>query len=127
MSKITVFPTLEEALWLHKILIEIFGGKYGVRDQGLLESALARPKSGYYETLTMQAGALLHSLCLNHCFIDGNKRVAFALTAAFLKVNGYSLVTNANEAEELITQHIIQDKIDASDIATWLEKRIKKA
>jgi death-on-curing protein len=79
--KLTLFPTLEETLELHRILLDRFGGTRGVRDLGLLQSALARPQTGYYDTLWQQAAALLQSLGRNHPFVDGNKRVAFALAA----------------------------------------------
>jgi death-on-curing protein len=118
----TLYPTLEEALYLYGLLIEKFGGQYGVRDRGLLESALARPKSGYYDSLSLQAAALLHSLTLNHCFLDGNKRLAFALTATFLKMNAYDLKVDAVEAERYIITEIIEKKVDAETIAAWLEK-----
>ena len=98
-----------------------------MRDKGLLESALARPKSGYYETLSLQAAALLHSLTLNHCFIDGNKRLAFALTATFLKLNGYSIVVSAKDAEDFIINNIIINKAETNSIALWIEKHIKKS
>jgi len=80
-----LYPTLEEAVHLHGRLLERFGGRPGVRDLGLLESALARPRSGYYRSLSEQAAALLQSLVLNHCFVDGNKRMAFALAMTFLR------------------------------------------
>ena len=51
-----------------------------------------RPRSGYYKSLSEQAAALLQSLCQNHAFIDGNKRVAFALTAIFLRMNGPAIM-----------------------------------
>ena len=97
-----------------------------MRDKGLLESALARPKSGYYETLSLQAAALLHSLTLNHCFIDGNKRLAFALTAAFLKLNGYSIAVSAKKAEDFIINDIIINRAETTSIAIWIEEHIKK-
>ena len=121
-----LYPTLEETLYLHRILIDQFGGQHGVRDLGLLESALLRPKSGYYETLSLQAAALLHSLLLNHCFLDGNKRIAFALTATFLRLNGYALKAKEREAEDLIIKNIIEQKASAHDIATWIENRLVK-
>lgn len=124
--KTTIFPTLEEALYLHQLLIDRFGGQHGVRDKGLLESALARPKSGYYETLSLQAAALLHSLTLNHCFIDGNKRLAFALTATFLKLNGYSISVPAKEAEDFIINDIIINKAETTSIALWIENHLMK-
>ncbi len=121
-----LYPTLEETLYLHRLLIDKFGGQHGVRDLGLLESALIRPRSGYYETLSLQAAALFHSLLLNHCFLDGNKRIAFALTATFLRLNGYALKVGEMEAEDLIIKNIIEQKASAHDIATWIENRLEK-
>lgn len=121
-----LYPTFEETLYLHRLLIDKFGGQHGVRDLGLLESALLRPRSGYYETLSLQAAALFHSLLLNHCFLDGNKRIAFALTATFLRLNGYALKVKEIEAEDLIVKDIIEQKASAHDIATWIEDRLEK-
>lgn len=120
--KTTIYLSLEEVLYLHQRLIERFGGKPGVRDKGLLLSALARPQSGYYETLCLQAAALLQSLCQNHCFIDGNKRVAFAATAVFLRLNGLHLKTSADEGENFIVGRVIKQKADLETINKWIEK-----
>ena len=98
----TIYPTLEEAVYLHQKLLERFGGMPGVRDLGLLESAIARPRSGYYKSLSEQAAALMHSLAMNHAFVDGNKRVAYALTAIFFRVNGFKLEVEADAAEDFI-------------------------
>ena len=124
--KSTVFPTLEEALFLHDLLLREFGGPEGVLDRGLLESALARPRSGYYLSLSEQAAALLHSLALNHPFVDGNKRVAFALTAIFLRTNGYRLVVTAKHGKHFIEVDLIQRKITLPEIVAWLEQRMVK-
>jgi len=124
--KLTLFPTLEEALYLHEILIKKFGGNLGVRDLGLLESAVLRPQSGYYATLSLQAAALMQSLAQNHAFIDGNKRVAFALTAVFFRINGYKLKVKAAEGEKFLIERIIKDKISLETTATWLEKHLSK-
>ena len=121
----TIFPTLEEALYLHDLLLVKFGGPEGVLDRGLLESALARPRSGYYKSLSEQAAALLHSLALNHPFVDGNNRVAFALTAVFLKMNGFSLEVAAVEAKPFIEVDIIQRKLPVGEIARWLESHMR--
>jgi death-on-curing protein len=121
-----LYLTLQESLDLHEQLILRFGGPAGVRDMGLLESALIRPQTGYYETLSMQAAALLQSLCQNHCFVDGNKRVAFAATAIFLRMNGYRLIVQANDGETFLIDQIIQKKIAIEDIATWLEGIMRK-
>jgi death-on-curing protein len=73
------FLSLDEVLAIHERLIGKFGGARGIRDHGLLESALYRPQSGYYENLEQMATALFESLILNHPFVDGIKRVAFFL------------------------------------------------
>ena len=125
--KTVLYPTLEEVLELHRMLLENFGGKGGVRDLGLLQSALARPQSGYYETLSLQAGALMQSLALNHSFVDGNKRVAFAVTAVFLRMNGYRLVVDPDDGETFLIQAVIVGKAELQAIAGWLEARMKKA
>jgi death-on-curing protein len=121
-----LFPTLQETLELHKQLILRFGGSDGVRDLGLLESALVRPQTGYYDTLSMQAAALLQSLCQNHCFVDGNKRVAFASTAIFLRMNNYHLKVHPDDGETFLIEQVIKQKIAIEDIATWLENRMKE-
>ena len=115
---------MEEALYLYEELIRSFGGKAGVRDLGLLQSALVRPRSGYYTSLSEQAAALMHSLARNHCFVDGNKRMAFALPAIFLEMNGYRLAVSQKEGERFLTE-VIVDKTDLPEIAKWIERHIK--
>jgi len=122
MVRDTLFLTLEELLDLHVQLIERFGGSGGVRDPGLLESALARPRSGYYASLSEQAAALMQSLAGNHAFVDGNKRVAFAATAVFLRMNGYALVVGADLAERFLVEDVIVARADVPKIAEWLER-----
>lgn len=125
MTDSTVFPTLEEALHLHRRLLERFGGLPGARDPGLLESALARPRSGYYESLSAQAAALMQSLARNHAFVDGNKRMAFAMTAVFLRLNGYLLRVTADEAEEFLVEQVIRDHAELDVIIGRLEAWMK--
>ena len=126
MTRTTLFPTLQETLELHEQLILRFGGSKGVRDLGLLESALVRPQTGYYETLSMQAAALLQSLCQNHCFVDGNKRVAFASTAIFLRMNGYRLSVKPDDGESFLVEKVIKKRVAIEAIADWLEGCMKK-
>ena len=76
----TVYLSLEQVLGLHRIQLQRFGGAAGLRDRGLLESALARPQMTFggedlYPDIPAKAAALLHSLVANHPFVDGNKRV----------------------------------------------------
>ncbi len=125
--KVTIYPTLAETLELHTRLINRFGGKDGVQDLGLLESALMRPQTGYYKSLSLEAAALFQSLVQNHSFIfiDGNKRVAFASTAIFLRMNGYLLVVDADDGETFIINQVIKKKVSIEIIASWLEKHLK--
>ena len=118
----TFFPTLEEALHLHRRLLEVFGGSPGVRDLGLLESALSRPRSGYYDSLSLQGAALLQSLARNHAFVDGNKRVAFALTEIFFRTNGLRLAVGADDGERCLIDRVIVGHADLDEIAAWLER-----
>lgn len=120
----TLFPSLGETLYLHQRLLERHGGRPGVRDLGMLESALHRPRSGYYSTLSEQAAALMQSLAMNHAFVDGNKRVAFACTAVFLRMNGYRLPVGADEAERFLIDEVIEGAARVQRIAEWLEKHM---
>jgi death-on-curing protein len=119
----TSFPTLEEVLELHRVLIERFGGASGVRDLGALESALYRPQTGYYDTLAAQAGALMQSLAMNHPFV-GNKRVAFALTAVFLRMNGFRLVVTADDAERFVIDELLHH-VTLERITSWLTDHMR--
>jgi death-on-curing protein len=125
--KTTFFPTLEECLALHGELIRRFGGQGGLRDPGMLDSALARPRSGYYPSLSQQAAALMQSLARNHAFTDGNKRMAFAVTAIFLRMNGYRLPVTADEGETFLIGRVIEAKADLEEITGWIEAHMRKA
>lgn len=125
--KTVLYPTLAETLELHNRLIERFGGKPGVRDLGLLESALMRPQTGYYKTLSLEAAALLQSLCQNDAFVDGNNRVAFATTAIFLRMNGYRLKVEADNGKSFLIERVIKARTDIQEIAAWLEKHMNRA
>lgn len=85
------YLTVADVLGLHAALIQRYGGAPGVRDPGALEAALFRPQTGYYEDIVMEAAALFESLAINHPFVDGNKRIAFAAVDVFLRINGWRL------------------------------------
>lgn len=91
------YLNVEEVKALHELGINAYGGSYGVRDEGALEVAVHRPQTGYYNDVIEEAAALLESLAINHPFIDGNKRVAFLATKAFLNINGYEIVADEME------------------------------
>jgi death-on-curing protein len=123
--KETLYPTLDEALYLHDILIKRFGGAAGVLDKGSLESALARPRSGYYRSLSEQSAALMQSLAMNHPFVDGNKRVAFALTAIFLHLNGLALKVDPKSGVHFVEVTLIKDRASLDVITSWIEKHAR--
>ena len=85
------YLTSVEVLALHHALLERYGGAPGIRDMGAVEAAVFRPQCGYYADIAEEAAALLESLLINHPFIDGNKRVAFAACDVFLRINGHVL------------------------------------
>lgn len=119
-----LFPSLEEALELHRRLIRRFGGSEGVRDFGLLESALFRPQTGYYEDVLEMAAALMESLFINHPFVDGNKRVAFFLTDIFLRMNGWKIHIRPKAGLWFILGVLRQKTPRHSKIEQWLRKHV---
>lgn len=116
----TDFLTTADVLGMHVVLIQKYGGLPGVRDPGALEAALYRPQTGYYRDTIEQAAALMESLAINHPFVDGNKRIAFAATDVFLRINGYKL----SRAPSLIYSEMIgmleKRQFNKSPIDEWL-------
>ena len=105
--KAPTFLTLDEVLAIHADQVERYGGLPGVRDLGLLESALAAPQAGFggqvlHPTLEEKASAYLFHLVKNHPFSDGNKRVGLAAALAFLGLNGLRLNASEDEVVELV-------------------------
>lgn len=115
-----LYPTVAEAIEMHRLLVEEFGGMQGLRDRGLLEAAIYRPQNGYYEDLIHEAAALMESLANNHAFLDGNKRISFGLTDTFLRVNGYFLEVDALPAHRFITEAISKREFRIRQIREWL-------
>ena len=87
----SAYLTVNEALFIHGVLLKKHGGLIGVRESGLVEAAINRPLTGYYQDIVEEAAALFESLAINHCFADGNKRVAFGVMDVFLRCNGYRI------------------------------------
>ena len=116
----TGYLTLDEALRIHDVLIDRFGGARGVRDHGLLESALLRPQTGYYADLIEEAAALWESLAINHSFIDGNKRVAFAVVDLFLMLNGREIVPADDVIVAFIYRHLEAGTFAKDVLDAWL-------
>ena len=85
------FLTTDDILEIHNVLVEQYGGTAGIRNMSGLEAAVFRPQSGYYANIVEEACALFESILINHPFMDGNKRTAFASCDVFLRINGYDL------------------------------------
>lgn len=117
----TEYVTTADALFFHKQLIERYGGGAGVRDVGALESALHRPQTGYYDSIVHEAAALLESLIQNHPFVDGNKRVAFAVVDVFLRINGHGLTANSDSIYDFMMQLFEQQTFDMEHLVPWLQ------
>lgn len=125
MSEDVYYPTLAEAIAFN----EAFIGKRGVRDVGLLESALMRPSSSAfghdaYPDLWSKAAALLHSIIRNHPFMDGNKRTSMNLALAFLDRNGEDVDHADPEALIGLAVAIANDRIDVPKIAVALRRAV---
>ena len=125
-SKPIQFLSLDEVLAIHERLIDVFGGPAGVRDMGLLESALYRPQTGYYEDIHQMSAALFQSLLMNHPFIDGNKRAAFFVTDTFLRLNGFRIEVDSKPAHEFIIGLLESNKVDFDSLLAWLEVHVRK-
>ena len=119
------FITWDEVLDIHTDQISSFGGSVGIRDEGLLESALAQPQITFagellHPTIYEQAAAYLYHLAMNHPFIDGNKRTAFAVMDTFLRLNGYVLNLTNEQAYNLVLQ-VVQNQISKQELIGYLE------
>ena len=121
-----IYPTVAEAIEIHQLLIEEFGGLHGIRDKGLLESAVLRPQNRYYGDLIEEASALMESLANNHAFIDGNKRVSFVMTDAMLRANGYFLDVEPIEGHKLITEAMEKNRFRFPMIRDWIASIVKR-
>jgi death-on-curing protein len=115
-----IYPTVAETIETHRLLIEEFGGRDGIRDKGLLESAVLRPQNGYYNGLIEEASALTESLANNHPFLDGNKRVSFVRTDVMLRANGYLLDVEPFAAHKRITEAMEKNSFRFPTIRDWI-------
>jgi death-on-curing protein len=125
-SESVQFLSLDEVVEIHTVLIVRFGGPTGVRDLGLLESALYRPQTGYYKNLTEMAAAMFESLIKNHPFVDGNKRVAFFATDVFLRLNGYKFQVEGKAAHQFLMSLFDSNSCDLEHLLPWVSESIVK-
>ena len=126
----TKYVSLEEVLIIHDDMVARYGGSFGIRDMGLIESALARPQASFggvdlYPEIVDKAAALFHSLIFNHAFTDGNKRTTLTVTARFLSINGYELEATQ---EEIVSFPLWVDNThpDIEEIAAWLKEHARQ-
>lgn len=123
--KTIIFLTTEQVLFIHDQMVKRFGGSLGVRDVGLVESAVARPQSTFggeylYVSIFDKAAALLQSLLKNHPFVDGNKRTALTSAGLFLKKNGYKLI-NSHKQEVEFAIRVDNGNLTIEQISKWLK------
>jgi len=126
-----IYLSLDEVLYIHQEQIRLLGGSDGIRDMGLLQSALAMPSAEFggqilHEDIYHMAAAYLFHIALNHPFVDGNKRVAAMAADVFLDLNGISLPTSCENAFEKLTLDVAQGKIEKSIIAGFFRKHSRK-
>ncbi len=120
------YLTPEQVLFIHSRLITETGGGHGIRELGLLLSALGRPQGTFegedlYPDLFLKTAALMDSLIRNHPFVDGNKRTAIASAALFLRMNGYRLVVGNSEMTRF-TLACAQSQLSVDKIADWFKQ-----
>jgi len=125
------YLSLAQIVHLHEAQIEAFGGAGGIRDHGALESAVARPIMTFggedlYPDVAAKAAALMHSLVLNHPFVDGNKRVGAAAAELMGLLNGFELNASDDELEDM-TLAVAKGEMNIEPLTIWLRQRIVRA
>jgi death-on-curing protein len=124
-----LFLTLDEVLRIHASRIEKYGGTGGVRDMGLLESALAQPQAGfgdeyYHSDVPHMAAAYLYHIVCNHPFVDGNKRTGLAAALVFLEMNCVDLATD-EDAEVELTLKVAEGKASKDEVADYFRNHLR--
>jgi death-on-curing protein len=120
------YLSAEQVLFIHARIVSEIGGSHGIRDLGLLESAVARPQASFegnelYPDVFAKAAVLMESLVGNHPFVDGNKRTGIASAAIFLQVNGWKM-TASNSDLEAQTLSVVVEGTPVDDLAAWLQE-----
>lgn len=125
------YLTVKDVLLLHNMAIDESGGSHGLRDLGLLESAVARPQASFggvdlYPNVFLKAGALVHSLLRNHPFVDGNKRSSMYSAMTFLELNGYRFDARQKEVVDFALS-VENDRLSVEAISEWFKEHVKRA
>lgn len=122
------FLSVSDVLAIHHESIEIEGGSHGLRDIGLLESAVAMPQQGVggaylHEDIAAMAAAYLFHISNSHPFIDGNKRTGVLAALVFLEENGFSLSVSQKDLEQTVLR-VAGGKMDKDELILWLRKQL---
>lgn len=120
----TRYLTKEHIVGIHHELVERYGGSHGIRDGGLLESAIGRYQSGYYADHIEEASALMESLAQNHPFYDGNKRIAVNAAITSLIVNGYSIQASNKELFDFVVGLFETHSFSFGNLEPWLREHV---
>lgn len=119
----------EQVLYLHETAIKRYGGSFGIRDAGLLESALARPQNFYAygeQDPFLLAAAYAEGIARNHPFIDGNKRTAYAAAGLFLYANGYTLKVPIVSAQITLFENLAMGQVSREDLAQFYRQNTRQ-
>jgi len=126
-----VYLSVDQVRALYRGLVEEFGGSAGLRDRSGLEAAVARPAMTFdgedlYPDLATKAAALMHSLVLNHPFMDGNKRVGVHAAEFFIERNGHALEADDGELERM-TLAVAEGRVAIEALTIWFRQRLRPA
>jgi len=119
----------EQVLYIHEAAIKKHGGSFGVRDLGLLESALARPENFYAygeQDLFLLAAAYAEGIARNHPFIDGNKRTAYTTAGLFLYVNGHILAVPSVVEQIRLFENLAMGQVSRAELAQFYRQNTRQ-
>ena len=119
------YLTVAEVYSMQHRLIQMFGGVHGVRDKAAIEAGVFRPQIGYYNSIEEEAAALMESLCNNHGFLDGNKRIAFTAADVFLRRNGFYIEVTGAQGHAFIEGSIERHEFRFAQILKWIRQHVK--
>lgn len=124
------YLSVEHVLFIHSLLVSQTGGSHGVRDLGMLDSAVSRPQAVFdgkdlYPDVYSKAAALMDSLINNHPFVDGNKRTGITAAGLFLQINGHRLTASAKALEKM-TLNVATKAVRVAELADWMRSNTEQ-